>query len=393
MMWRTLLAMTLIGSVIILLAWPGQTTSRMIRGRGGPGSTGGITSFTFANWFQDSGIHGDTFFSAWGDDDVLYFQINDTPSGVGGAGGANVSFFSCTGYTSSRTCGSINIMAPWGGFTAGGSDGASYKSSSVISVQGTMYISVNRQFSGTNPTWFSSQFIKSTNHGVTWTPVPPGTAQPYASPMFTDSRFRLPMWFQYGKDYVGQTVDRSNEFVYALSVDLTSGHYQPTTGTYSDRVFLGRATIANMPALNGADWQYYQGGDGLLDANWGGISTAVPVISTPGTYTILTEGTALYLPTFGQYLLINNFQTVPAVYTSLSWEMYVANHPWGPWSKVQTFVWDAATSPPGLGGNTAFYFPGLVAKSVTGNKVSLFTNGNFNVSADYVMVGTEVTVH
>jgi hypothetical protein len=354
----------------------------------------GIASFTFANWFQDSSIKGDTFFSAWGDDDGLYFQINDTPSGGGvSPSGSNVAFFSCNGYTSSRSCTSINTMAQWGGFTQTGSDGASYKSSSMISVQGAMYIAVNRQLSNVTPTWPSAQIIKTTDHGVTWTPAPPSTGQPYASPMFTNIKFRLPMFFQYGKNYVGQTVDRSNEFIYALSVDQSPGHYGPTSGTYSDRVFLGRVTISNMPNLNETNWQYYQGGDGLVDANWGGISTAVPVISTPGVYTILTEGTALYLPAFGQYVLINNFQTVPAVYTSLTWEIYVANHPWGPWSKIQTNIWDATTSPPGLGGNTAFYFPGPVAKSVNYNKFTLFTNGNYNIAADYVMVGVELTAH
>jgi hypothetical protein len=337
-------------------------------------------------------MSADTFFNTWGDDGVIYVQCDDTYGGWQAASAnSNICFGSVDSYTSSLTGTNINSMTMWGGLSEYGSDVATYKSASLTSIHGTLYMVADRQHAHG---WYSSQLIKSTNHGVSWTPLPPAGAQPYTSPMFTDFKFRVPFFFQYGQDYVGQTVDRSSEFVYALSVDQTSGHLASTPGTYSDRMFLGRVLISSIANLSAADWQFYQGGDGSLDANWGALSSASPVL-TSGTQILTGQGTAQYLPAFGSYLLMNSFQTVPLTYSSTTWTTYTAPHPWGPWALIQTNVWDGATAPAGAGGATAFYFQSPVVKSVAvngGRTFALFTNGNFQVGSMYTLIGATVTV-
>jgi hypothetical protein len=212
--------------------------------------------------------------------------------------------------------------------------------------------------------------------------------------MFTDPKFRVPFFVQYGKDYVGQTVDRSNEFVYGLSIDQTSGHFASTPGTFSDREFLGRVLISAMPNLSAADWQYYQGGDGTVDGNWGALSTAVPILTT-AAQTLGGQGSVQYLPAFSQYIMINSTQTVPLSYGSTTWFTYVAPHPWGPWQLIQTDVWDGTTAPSGAGGATAFYAQSPVVKSVAVNgerTFAIFASGNFQVGYMYTLIGTLATV-
>jgi hypothetical protein len=383
------------GFTVFLLALPAQNTPMFGKIDGDV-----IHKLTYSNWFQYGGcpaskcINGDTYISTWADDDVIYVQSCDTFT-FNNASSANFFIGSLDGYTSTVTGTNVNFMSQFGTQAQTGSDGASYKSSSLASIQGKLYMFANRQGFPFFPGWISSQIIKSTDHGANWTPLPPSTAQPYVSPMFTDPKFSVPFFFQYGKDYVGQTADRSSEFVYASSLDQTSGHFD-TDLFRSDRMFLGRVAVSSISNLSASDWQYYQGGDGSLDTSWGALSTAVPTI-TETSKILIGQGTVAYLPAFGQYLMWNFHETLPPSgnYDSIIWGTYKSPHPWGPWTLVQSDLWDSRTSPFGPGGNSAFNYPAPVLKSIVptgGRTFTLFTNGNFVVSSQYTLVGTTVTV-
>jgi hypothetical protein len=216
---KEIVAAALVSAVVFIVALPAQNGGVPLRKSRGGRSI--ITGLSFSNWFNYGAcphspkwISADTFFNTWGDDGTIYVQCNDTYLGWQGAGNyANICFGSVDGYTSSLTGTGINYLPTWGGVSQFGSDGATYKSTSLTSIHGTLYMVADRQKFASAPGdgWLSSQLIKSTNHGVSWTPVPPAHAQPYASPMFTDPKFRVPFFVQYGQDYVGQTVDRSGD--------------------------------------------------------------------------------------------------------------------------------------------------------------------------------------
>ena len=82
----------------------------------------------------------------------------------------------------------MSKMSSWCASEQTGSDGATYKARGLISISGTLYWFVTRDFFVPNipqQAVVIAQLIKSTDHGVTGPPTPPGTAQPYASPMFS----------------------------------------------------------------------------------------------------------------------------------------------------------------------------------------------------------------
>lgn len=326
-------------------------------------------------------ITGDSYYNTWADDDNIYTTTADTYDGWNGAltgsGGRNLFTSSLSGYSPTLTGTMVNSMDLWGTITQIGSDNAHYKTAGMISVNGTLIMTTMRQQNTPTVNWFSATLIKSTNHGTTWTPQPPSTAAPYATPTFTDPKFRVPSFIQYGKNYVGQTADRSDQYVYALSPDLSGGHYSTATGA-SDQVFLGRVPVSVIANLSAADWQYYQGGDGMLDASWGSTTTAaVPVMSTPGTNSFQFSGLIQYLPLYQQYLYIVGIGDPT---TTTTWNIWRGAHPWS-WSQIQSVQWGPGNPQAGASG---FYLQSAISKSVQvdgGHTLTLLTTGNYNAPA------------
>lgn len=350
-------------------------------------------------------IGADTFANTWGNDGVIYIGSDDTYSAWNNSPGttSNILVGSIDGYTHAATGTTINVMANWGTQTQCGSDNANYKLTALSSIGGTLILGAVRQNFGcastvvANKHWFSTQFIKSADHGVIWTPNPPSTAEPYASPMFSNPRFAMPTLIQNGQDYTGPAVDRMNEFVYGLSADQSVGHYDPTyiQSGGSDQMFLGRVAAGNIANLSASDWTYYQGGDGNVDGNWGGLSTAVPVLSTPGQFINGYGSTVAYLPAFRQFILIESYPGVaPTDYSSMTWNIFSGNHPWGPWTLLQTKVWNSG-NPQGPNGAYAFYFPMIVLKSLAtdgGRTLTLLTAGDFTIFGYYTLYMVPVTL-
>ncbi len=334
-------------------------------------------------------VSSDVWAATWADDNNIYVAHDDfiAADSTWTGGNSNMAVSQLSGYSTSLTGTIVNQLVNWGAAATGGSDGLNYKARGLASVNGTLYLVTSRQ--GITAPFYSSsnaQIIKSTNHGASWTPLPPATAQPYASPMFSGAVNSTCYFVQYGKDYVGQSVDRSSEFLYGVSND---GFWNN-----GSQLYLGRVLLTALPNLNGANWSYYQGGDGALDANWGSWGTATPIISN--SLKISSNGVQ-YFPAFGRYVFINWYYPSVASGGGLDasitqWDFYQAPAPWGPWSLLSSVVWNTE---PGQG----LYNPVVIPKSleIDGGKTAVIaTAGDFfntnNATGDYTLTLVPITL-
>jgi hypothetical protein len=214
------------------------------------------------------------------------------------------------------------------------------------------------------------QLIKSTDHGATWTPLPPGQALPFTSPMFPTAAFSAPEFIQFGgRDYQNNVVHNADQYVYAISNDgsWNNGNYMilGMLGNKDKRIIKTNKNAGRVPRgaignLNASDWQFYQGGDGSVSSNWGALSSASKIIS--GIKQCGIAG-AQYLPFCKRYVILQwYYPSIPKngtdnVQDSI-WEVYESPTPWGPWTMVQTYEWNTE---PGLG----LYNPNIMPKSIS----------------------------
>jgi hypothetical protein len=374
---------------VLFFAAPSASANRLHFGGGQVPTTVPFSTVTFGTFakYGTGGcpstkcISGDSWFNTWADDNNIYTQADDSSkwNATDTTQCCNLMFSTLSDFSPTMTGTQVNLMASWNGGTS--PDGGNWKGSSLISVRGTLILSVIRLcLSGcpANMLSWSSQLITSIDHGVTWTPVPPVAGNPYTSPMFVDPKFRAPMFFQYGQDYQTQTADRSNQFVYAISPDQTS----PITG----RFYLGRVPVGVIANVSAADWKYYQGGDGndsTQDAvNWGALSTAVSVFTDIANNNNWAAS-PIYLPAFGTYLLIQSFDNTGV--TDTIWHTYQGAHPWGPWTMMQTNEWNTSNI---QAGGYGFYYPAVIPKSLSGGGRTMA----LIASADYTQWSTVYTI-
>jgi len=170
----------------------------------------------------------------------------------------------------------------------------------------------------------NSSIIKSTDHGVTWTR---SSTESYDHPMFPGLRFGSPYFVWYGKGGEA-SVDNADKYVYAVA---NNGHFED-----GDNYILGRVLKSKLPDLNAADWQFYNGGDGMLEGSWiGEINNAKFILEDPMNCS-MTGMT--YIPGFGRYIMVvwhyttYNLRTDPRTIN----DYYEAPKPWGPWTKFKT---------------------------------------------------------
>ena len=226
----------------------------------------------------------------------------------------NIAFSTLSTSTSAVVGTLVNSMTTWGTETQTGSDSASYKPVGLLSVSGTLYAFTTRQNPTRNAgdsfknTQANAQIIKSTDHGVTWTPAPPSTAAPYASPQFPSGsygNFGSPFFVQYGQDYAGNTVDNAGTYVYAISND---GFWN----NGSSRSIIGRVPISAIGNLSASDWTFFTGGDGSNSANWSATaSSATSILTNSGE---LSQASVQYIPSLGRYLMIAwYYPSIPVV--------------------------------------------------------------------------------
>lgn len=303
---------------------------------------------------------------------TIYGTASDTygpNNDVFGSGGRNLIVDSYDGYTTSLTATLVNSMDAFGQFTQTGSDGAAFKSYGITckTVSGTDYLLLfvaRDTYNHTTPPYIetvaNAQLVKSTNSGSTFSPQPPSTAQPYASPTLPGTTFPTPMFVNYGQDGSCSGVDGCNTYAYLVS---NEGCWNNCSTLIVARILW--TAIVGTPTSS--DFACYQGGDGSLDANWGSCATASPIISS--SYHVSMAGMQ-YFPPCGCYYVPEWYYTgIPASFNidSTIWDHYTCTHPWGPCTKFQS----------GSSGANGLYNPQPIPASVAGHTAVLTTTGDF----------------
>lgn len=216
-------------------------------------------------------------------------------------------------------------------------NGATWKTTSTYSVDGTLYMFVARidDFMRTGEPkgrliFRDSSVIKSTDGGRTWAR---SAKENHDSPMFPGPQFGTPHFVWYGKDG-HSTVDNGDRYVYALSND---GFWES-----GDDYIVGRVLRSRLADLSAKDWTFFRAGDGMKDESWTQeLTKATPVLSD-AEQAGMTGAT--YIEGLGRYVLVTWYYPSHGVrdveknedtYTVL--EFFDAPHPWGPWTRFKTF--------------------------------------------------------
>ena len=314
--------------------------------------------------------HGDTWVGVWAADGNLYSPSNDT-QGFRHATSSNIAFNRLEGNDPLRLAGTtVNPMADYGKETEEGPDGCTWKSSGCTFLDGAFYWVVARHLYGEESadphrrqTAQNASIVKSADYGRTW--LRPAREN-YDLPLFPGRRFSTPYFIEFGRDTSG--VDNSGQYVYAIS---NNGFWDN-----GDDLVLGRVTRSRISALNGSDWQYFTGGDGLRPPAWSSkMSEARPVLEKPGK---LSGTGAVYVPSRGTYLMIGWYYLAggaknKGAETHTMWDFYEAPKPWGPWTPIAS--WDS--TPRG------FYSPQICPKFQTAGRLYALTAGNWTNPPDY----------
>lgn len=243
-------------------------------------------------------------------------------------------------------------------------DGRYWKSSGCTFVDGALYWVVARHMypdredvQSVRQHAMHGSLIRSTDYGRTWT----RTAEENATaPMFPESQFATPYFVDYGK--TRPNVDGADRYVYAIS---NNGYWDN-----GDSMILGRVERGRIADLNGKDWEFFAGGDGTNHSNWTrDAGQASPLME--GNRQIGSTG-ATYLPARGRYLLIgwyypNGGGHFKGSSKTTEWNFFESEKPWGPWRRIASHTW----TPQG------YYVPNVCAKFQTADRVYVTTAGDF----------------
>ena len=364
---------------------------------------GTIKNYNTAN-YPTTYVNSDTWSNTWASDGNTYSISDDNEIGWTGVAtgtgyGASIAklTFSGGGNTITALVGTLEAtMVPQlgafasngGGITAGEpaigtflpGGGATYKGFGLMSISGTLYGFFGRQpeYAITNQIYtdeYTTQIIACpVSSGCTtntnWSPLPATNNTAFTSPMWplpstpriaSDGAaiglFTTPVWVEYGQDYNNSTgtlggfslsVDGNTTYAYAFGSDGYS-----FSGSHD---YLGRVPIAGGATTiqNQSNWQYYcgpVGGSISTPGNWCAYSS---ISSYPPTATALFsepfklgEVGVQYLPVHGRYIAIftynpgaNSGLTTPQLNNTV-WSIYEAGTLTGPWTKIQTMVWNS----------------------------------------------------
>lgn len=243
-------------------------------------------------------------------------------------------------------------------------DGRTWKSSGCASIDGALYWLIARhqygEISGDphlRQTALNASFIKSTDYGKTWVR---SAKENLEAPMFPGSYFAAPYIIDYGSSRIA--VDNADQCVYAIS---NNGFWDN-----GDRLILGRVQRKKIGLLNGADWEFFNGSDGLQPHAWTPhASQARPLLERTGR---LGMTGVTYLPERGRYMMIGWYYPagggkVKDAHTKTVWDFYEARRPWGPWTQIGSHTW----SPQG------YYCPCICPKFQSASRIYVFTAGDW----------------
>lgn len=328
---------------------------------------------------MDMNSVGDCWETAWADDGTLYSNSDDSKGFTQNNEYFNLLCNQLVGDDPDHLTGTtVNTMAEYG--TAGqlGPDGCCWKAMGAYCLDGTLYMTVARHNYGMNSgdpqnrqRSMNASVIRSYDGGKSWVR---SAQENYDTPMFPGLRFGTPYFIKYGQDGAA-TADNANRYVYAISND---GFWDNGNNTV-----LGRVLRSKLRNLDGQDWEYFVGGDGMADASWSPrMEDASLIVDAPGRCGMTG---AQYIAPLGRYLMIQwhytsgggqNYQNLEILNMKnpgeeTAWDFYEAPAPWGPWTRFQT----SRFCPMG------FYNPCVLQKFISddGRDLVIFTNGNFHV--------------
>jgi hypothetical protein len=313
---------------------------------------------------------GDVWTTTWGDDDNLY-SVSDDTTGFNKACNSNLAVQRISGGPPQVVGVTVNPMKEFG--KAGEQstqDGASWKASGLICVNGVLYLAVSRhRYDGVGDkgsdsahhfwvqeTWDAS-IVKSADHGLSWSAAPE-----LGRSMFPGRVFSNPFFVQYGKDGRGKK-DGSDRFVYAISNDGTWNNGNWMT--------LGRGAAELIGRLDPQDWEFVHGFDDKHQPIWKPRhDNALYVFRSPGCTSMTgvhyIAALDLYIMPQWHYPMLDN----PKRRWSVSrWEFYSAPAPWGPWTLFHRQDFE----PQG------FYNPSIPGKFISedGKRFWIFVAGDF----------------
>ena len=273
---------------------------------------------------------GDSWDPTWAEDDNLYAAVND-----GAAFGTlkrNIGYTKITGNDPLALTGQMQSLMDYGAMNAPTAiDGRNWKSGGSISIDGVQYMSIGMDqyvdpAYGGRQTRIHASIIKSTDHGVHWTPP---IAENLKQPMFPGMRFSTPFFIHYGKAYAAATVDNADKYVYA---NANNGFWDN-----GDNFILGRVLRSKIGALKAADWAFYSGGDGMQDSSWvSDMNKAALIIDASGK---CGEAGMTYLPALNRYVLVTWYYPIGNGHSGKIEEtelvFYESPKPWGPWKSFK----------------------------------------------------------
>lgn len=344
---------------------------------------------------------GDSYYSACLSDGTCFVTTDDTHGWPTSGSGSNMmigKFTNASPYAPPLLGANVNLLSNFGTFaTCIGSDTRSPKLQGLFAFNGSLYEAYGRYVSndpggcGSNTgtgigTFASGSILRSSDRGVTWCnfqaacDVNGSVPSPVTSTMFaSSSRCADFSFIGYGPD-TGTTlptyrVDGADAYAYMPCTD-SSGHYNN-----GDALYLARIPLAYLPTLDSTKIQYFTGGDGSLDANWSSSDASIsPILSNTGH---VSATTAQYMPDTGRYVFFDWYYTTLLTFTTTTWLIYEAPHPWGPLTLISTTT--SAGRGDGTCGsyNPSVFPPSAVTATANGNPMTLHYGGDFNQSICY----------
>ena len=314
-------------------------------------------------------IHGDTWNPTWADDDNIYTIACDTLGNSEQPTNSNIAVYKISGPLPGFKVEIVNSMPQFGHCTqVWPEDNCCWKGSSLACIDGVLYLAAARnRYGNGDPKEFQIQqvwdsvIIKSTDHGKTWSALPPiGTS------MFPGHTFGNPAFVQYGKDGGRGGPHESDKYVYAVSNDGTWNN--------GNTMVLGRVPRDKIANLDPKDWEFVNDFTKDYEPVWKPRhDTAMYIFRAPGRAGVCgmtyLPGQDIYILPQWHYPSLNEWPEV-VKWNWSRFELYSAPAPWGPWSlfHVQDY------QPQG------FYNPMVLPKftSADGKSFPLICAGDFS---------------
>jgi hypothetical protein len=334
-----------------------------------------ILSAQIGNAIRVPDCSGDVWTTTWADDDNLYSVTDDT-TGFNKACDSNLAVHRISGGPPPNVAGvTVNPMKEFGKAGELKEDGASWKASGLICVNGVLYLAVSRhRYDGVGDmsadsehhfwiqeTWDAS-ILKSFDHGTTWTPAPK-----LGHSMFPGRVFSNPFFVQYSRDGHGSKDGKGN-FVYAVSNDGTWNNGNWMT--------MGRVSAGLIERLDPEDWEFVHGFDDKRQPIWGPRhDNALYVFRSPGRASMTGIH---YIAPLDLYIMPQwhypRLDEPKRRWKVTRWEFYSAPSPWGPWTLFHTQDFE----PQG------FYNPSIPSKFISedGRKFWIFVAGDFTTNKE-----------